>query len=526
MAGLAITGYKYSLSISTNNGSTYGEYGEYVLSSWTSGTSFVIPSLTNGYLYKIKIKAVNSLGDGAESEETAAFKPNTVPGAPTSVVGASGTRGQSSVSWVAPSDNGGTAVSSYTVQYSTSATFASNITTVSPVSSSSPKLVTGLNPSDNGQTYYFRVAATNAGTNGGTGPYSAISAIVTPATVPDAPTIGAMTRGTGASTTDSLAWTAPSSNGGSQITGYVYATNNGTTIVDQGTTGNGTTASKTFNPGYTTTNTTVKVAAVNSLGTGPYSSFSSVGYGGWSNPSYSIDGTAGCPDCAACPGCPSCPACPACTAPTCTCTCDSCAGGCDCGTRTITGSPGSSTGTAGAVTGSPGTITGSPGTITGSKGTRSKTCYKWTRSGNDENTGPFNQGGTAECTASFSTCTAGTCGCTAGTCGCSAGNCGCAAGECSACTGGTCGCSGCSNSFVWTPTYSCVYATGYDGAASGYYMTNFLGSGFINYNDSGCNDFGTCNYGYGANGTLDLRYCSTSQEWRAYGFYCVDVGCC
>ena len=506
MAGLAITGYKYSLSISTNNGSSYGAYGAYTLSSWTSGTSFVIPSLTNGYLYKIKIRAVNSLGDGAESEETAAFKPNTVPGAPTSVVGASGTRGQSSVSWVAPSDNGGTAISSYTVQYSTSATFASNITTVSPVSSSSPKLVTGLNPSDNGQTYYFRVAATNAGTNGGTGPYSAISAIVTPATVPDAPTIGAMTRGTGASTTDSLAWTAPASNGGSQITGYVYATNNGSTIVDQGTTGNGTTASKTFNPGYTTTNTTVKVAAVNSLGTGPYSSFSLVGYGGWSNPSYSIDGTAGCPNCAACPGCATCPT------PTCTCSCPSCAGGCDsCGTRTVTGSDTSSTGTAG-------TITGSPGTITGSKGTRSKTCYKWTRSGNDENVGPFNQGGTAECTASFSACTAGTCGCTAGTCGCTAGS-------CSACTGGTCGCSACSDSFVTaSPVTACVYATGYDGAYSGYYSQNFLGSGFIWYGAGSCGDASGC--GGGVNGTLDMRYCSASGAWRAYGFACVDVSCC
>jgi hypothetical protein len=439
MAGLAITGYKYSLSISTNNGSTYGAYSEYVLSSWTSGTSFVIASLTNGYLYKIKIRAVNSLGDGAESEETAAFKPNTVPGAPTSVVGASGTRGQSSVSWVAPSDNGGTAVSSYTVQYSTSATFASNITTVSPVSSSSPKLVTGLNPADNGQTYYFRVAATNAGTNGGTGPYSTISAIVTPATVPDAPTIGTMTLST-TDTTDSLAWTAPASNGGSQITGYVYATNNGSTIVEVGTTGNGTATSKTFNPGYTTTTTTIKVAAVNSIGTGPYSSFSAVGHGGWASGAGTVHHPTACvtaPCTCAAPDCSG-----GCSAPTCTCTCPSCPGGCeDCGTRTPNGTLPTSSGAAGTRTATAGTST-----LT-TADTNTRTCYRWTRGG--QATGyVYNQNSTAGCDSAYTGCTGRTCSaCTAGSCSeCSA------AGACSPCTGGTCGCSTCSGS--WSGTVS------------------------------------------------------------------------
>ena len=215
MAGLPITGYKYSLSISTNNGSNYGNYGEYVLSSWASGTSFVIPSLTNGYLYKIKIRAVNPLGDGAESEETAAFKPNTVPAAPTAVEGTSNANGQSSVSWVAPTDNGGSDIVSYTVQYSTSATFASNITTVSPVSSSSPKIVDTLT---NGISYYFRVAATNAGTNGGTGPYSSISGAAIPATVPGVPGAPTLTAG---DSTDRFSWTAAAPNG-SAVDAYWY----------------------------------------------------------------------------------------------------------------------------------------------------------------------------------------------------------------------------------------------------------------------------------------------------------------
>lgn len=257
MAGLAITGYKYSLSISTNNGSNYGGYGGYTLSSWTSGTSFVIPSLTNGYLYKIKIRAVNSLGDGAESEETAAFKPNTVPGAPTSVVGASGTNGQSSVSWVAPSDDGGTAVSYYTVQYSTN---GSSWTTFGTTSVSSPLIVTGLNVGNTGQSYYFRVAATNAGTNGGAGAYSAASAVATPYTVPGVPaSVSLAINGAGSM---AVTYTAPSSNGGSPVSSYQYSTNGGSSWT--------TAASNPFTlSGYgNAAAVSVSVRALNSAGAG------------------------------------------------------------------------------------------------------------------------------------------------------------------------------------------------------------------------------------------------------------------
>lgn len=78
-AGLAITGYKYNLSTSTDN-VTYQSYaGSYTNSSWTSGTTFTITGLTNGTFYKVKIRAVNSLGEGAESAEIGPFKPFKVP---------------------------------------------------------------------------------------------------------------------------------------------------------------------------------------------------------------------------------------------------------------------------------------------------------------------------------------------------------------------------------------------------------------------------------------------------------------
>jgi hypothetical protein len=80
MAGLSITGYQYALATSADS---YATYGAYQVSSWTSGTSFTITGLTNGTLYKVKIRAVNSLGSGAESASTDPFKPYTTATATT-----------------------------------------------------------------------------------------------------------------------------------------------------------------------------------------------------------------------------------------------------------------------------------------------------------------------------------------------------------------------------------------------------------------------------------------------------------
>ena len=81
--------------------------------------------------------------------------------------------------------------------------------------------VTGLT---NGTAYTFTVAAINSV---GTGPASAASNSVTPApvvTVPGAPTIGTATAGNASAT---VTWTAPASNGGSAITGYVITPSSG-----------------------------------------------------------------------------------------------------------------------------------------------------------------------------------------------------------------------------------------------------------------------------------------------------------
>jgi hypothetical protein len=96
-----------------------------------------------------------------------------VPGAPTAVSGTAGDE-QVSLTWSAPSSNGGASITDYTVQYSSNG--GSTWTTFSrSASTNTNATVTSLT---NGTGYVFRVAAVNAI---GTGAYSASSSSVTPA---------------------------------------------------------------------------------------------------------------------------------------------------------------------------------------------------------------------------------------------------------------------------------------------------------------------------------------------------------
>jgi hypothetical protein len=129
-----------------------------------------ITGLTNGTTYSVAPRAVTQVGDGAASS-TVSVTPSTVPGAPTAVSGSHG-NGQVTVAWSAPASDGGDAISSYTVKYSTD---GSTYTAFGSTFVSSPGVVTGLT---NGTAYTFKVFATN--TNGNSADSTA-SAAVTPA---------------------------------------------------------------------------------------------------------------------------------------------------------------------------------------------------------------------------------------------------------------------------------------------------------------------------------------------------------
>jgi hypothetical protein len=112
------------------------------------------------------VRASNSVGTGPASSPSNAAVPATIPGAPTGVSAQAGD-GAATVAWRAPSNTGGSAITSYTV-----ASYPGGITrTVTGTTAT----VTGLT---NGTSYTFTVTATNAV---GSGPASTRSSSITPA---------------------------------------------------------------------------------------------------------------------------------------------------------------------------------------------------------------------------------------------------------------------------------------------------------------------------------------------------------
>ncbi|MGZ6736085.1 MAG: lamin tail domain-containing protein [Nocardioides sp.] len=139
----------------------------------------------------------------------------TAPGAPTIGTATAGDA-RATVRWSAPADDGGAAVTGYSVKVLDPSNL--QVGALRPAGGSATSLVvTGLT---NGTAYHFQVAATNSA---GTGAFSASSNSVTPAaaTVPGPPVIGAPTQGAIGGTLTAIAhWTPPTTDGGSPITGY------------------------------------------------------------------------------------------------------------------------------------------------------------------------------------------------------------------------------------------------------------------------------------------------------------------
>jgi len=211
--------------------------------------------LANGYLSALYIDDAISI---------------SLPDAPSSLSATAG-NAQIALAWTAPSSSGDSAIISYTVEYTPSGGSAQ---TVSTGSTGTSYTLTGLT---NGTSYSVRVRAVSAS---GNGDYSA-SVTATPyiATVPGAVQIA--WAGFGCGNGDFCAfWTAPSSDGGSPITGYrIQATGDISRSIDVIVT-------SPPRPYYSTGwiivpcagNGTLTISAINAIGQGPSETRS----GGWS----------------------------------------------------------------------------------------------------------------------------------------------------------------------------------------------------------------------------------------------------
>jgi hypothetical protein len=135
-------------------------------------TTKKISGLTTGTTYTFTVRANNANGSGAESAQSGAVTPSApvAPSEPTDVTARPATQ-SAQVSWTAPSSDGDSPITGYTITPYIGATAQ---TPVTAAASATSKTVTGL---DNGSNYTFRVQATNAV---GNGPASAASNTVTP----------------------------------------------------------------------------------------------------------------------------------------------------------------------------------------------------------------------------------------------------------------------------------------------------------------------------------------------------------
>jgi hypothetical protein len=112
-----------------------------------SGTSTTITGLTNGTPYTFTVYASNTIGNSGVTTSNSVI-PVAPPGAPTNVV-ATGGNGQATLTWLAPANNGGSAIIDYFISYSGGSTTSSGTSTT----------ITGLS---NGSPYTFTVYARNS----------------------------------------------------------------------------------------------------------------------------------------------------------------------------------------------------------------------------------------------------------------------------------------------------------------------------------------------------------------------------
>jgi hypothetical protein len=254
--GLALTGYQVDHLVGgVVQGSTNVPNG--------AATSINPLGLVSGTQYTFRVSARNAVGTSTPSGTSNAVTAAVAPGAPTIGTATAG-NGQATVTWTPPATTGGVALASYQVEARIAGVPFSITSVPAPATSGT---VTGL---ANGTAYTFVVRAVNAANIAS--PNSAASNQVTPVapTAPGAPAIGTALRGNASAT---VRWTAPASNGGSNITGYqVQVLRSGTnTQVGALRPAGGSATSLVVTGLANGTAYQFQVRAINAIGTGGYS---------------------------------------------------------------------------------------------------------------------------------------------------------------------------------------------------------------------------------------------------------------
>jgi fibronectin type III domain protein len=130
--------------------------GETTLTILGNVLTYTDTTAVNGTTYYYEVVAVNAIGNSSPSNELSAtpLAATTVPGAPT-LTSAVASSSQVVLNWTAPSNNGGSAITGYTIRRGTTSGGETTLTTVGVV------LTYTDSTAVNGTTYYYEVEATN-----------------------------------------------------------------------------------------------------------------------------------------------------------------------------------------------------------------------------------------------------------------------------------------------------------------------------------------------------------------------------
>ena len=233
--GDTITGYEYEQS---------GD-GTWISTGGTD-TTYTVFNLANGQPYRFRVRALNSVGAGAESAPSANVTPATEPGAPRDL-SATVSDQQVVLSWTAPGNNGGAAILRYEYELDLSSTWTSTGGTATR---------TTVRNLTNGQSYTFRVRAVNR-VGAGAESFSESATPTATLVAPDTPTGLSATPGNQRVV---LNWVQPS--GGAALTHYEYELDESNTWTTTGSTAPSTTVMGLTNG----TAYDFRVRAVNSAG--------------------------------------------------------------------------------------------------------------------------------------------------------------------------------------------------------------------------------------------------------------------
>lgn len=186
----------------------------------TTDAAATLTGLARGTEYRVSVIARNAVG---ASEPSAATRATTLAEAPAALAAPTVTAVSDSelgIAWTAPADDGGSPVTGYVV---TVLRDGAVVATADAAADASAITVGDL---ERGTAYTATVAAVNAA---GTGASSPASAPVSTLDVPGAP--ASVTAALAGSDGVTVSWTAPASDGGSPVTGYVVTLTAGDAVL-------------------------------------------------------------------------------------------------------------------------------------------------------------------------------------------------------------------------------------------------------------------------------------------------------